>query len=39
MKSHDVIPDIETPHDARLEAPFIAISGMEDLEGGGDPVS
>ena len=20
MKSHDVIPDIETPHDARLEA-------------------
>jgi len=30
---------METAHDARLEAPLIAISGMEDLECGGDPVS
>ena len=28
-----------SPHDARLEAPLIAISGMKDLECDGDPVS
>ena len=32
MKSLTMSSDIETSHDARLEAPRIAISGMEDLE-------
>ena len=32
MKSLTMSSDIETSHDARLEAPRIAIYGMEDLE-------
>ena len=40
MKSLTMSSDIETSHDVRLEAPLIAIYGMEDLElCGGDPVS